>query len=373
MDYLLMMGADMESSTYAPLRNNTIDLEMLVDNQEFLLLLKISQYLLLYVAPIIIIVGTVGNVLCFCVLYTPYFRKTACGFLLKILALADIGCLNCGLLRMWITELPFQRLDVRSLSKAGCKIHAYLTMLFPQLSAWTLTLVTIDRAVSIAFPINSRVVWTKSRVLCIWFAIFFCLVALNSYNLIIQDVKPYVIRDMNKVNITKNVCVPQYNQLVVMKAILPWMEFIVMDAIPSIVIVFCNVIIIYHLVQSARHRKVAAVGQGRDKQLQSTTAMLITISVFFLLTVTPRCVFLFFMVAAENETPSQKGRLNLFYTCVHLTYALNNACNFLLYCGSGSKFRLAAYNLFTCRKMPSDPGSHSGSTTNLRTRVQVKH
>ncbi|ELU05999.1 hypothetical protein CAPTEDRAFT_208610 [Capitella teleta] len=338
------------------------------DTDYFQRLYLIHHGMILYISPFIIIIGTLCNILSFCVLQTPFFKKTACGFLLKVLAVVDTGCLNCGLLRMWIMEIhpnDFPKLDVRTFSGASCKIHSYMTSLLPQLCAWTLTLVNVDRAVSIAFPLKSLVIWTKTRVIIIWVAILVFLSVLNSHHLVIQTLQIFSIEDF-----TMKYCNPEPDHLDFMQTVWPWVDFIFLDGIPCTVIIISNIIIIYHLVASSKRRERTVYGRQNSK-LQSTTAMLIAISIFFLITVTPRCAYLFIFATEKGDSARQKATMNVIYTSVNLVYHLNNAGNFALYCCSGTKFRMAAYNLFTCRNLPLEAGSITGSTSNLRSRVQL--
>ena len=60
------------------------------------------EKLLMYVPPILILLGTVGNILNLIVLQSRIYKKSPCCVALSALALADMSVLNIGLLRLWI-------------------------------------------------------------------------------------------------------------------------------------------------------------------------------------------------------------------------------------------------------------------------------
>ena len=55
-----------------------------------------------YLPPVMILVGTVCNILNLVVLHGNHYRYSPSSVALRALALADIAVLNVGLLRMWI-------------------------------------------------------------------------------------------------------------------------------------------------------------------------------------------------------------------------------------------------------------------------------
>ena len=57
-----------------------------------------------YGSPILIITGTVCNILVLCVMLQKKQRGTVSGLYLSVLAIVDLMCLYTGLLRHWITH-----------------------------------------------------------------------------------------------------------------------------------------------------------------------------------------------------------------------------------------------------------------------------
>ena len=66
---------------------------------------RLHKALLLYIPPVLIMLGTLGNFLTILILSRRSMRRNATYIYLIVLAIADIIVLYMGLLRMWIAEL----------------------------------------------------------------------------------------------------------------------------------------------------------------------------------------------------------------------------------------------------------------------------
>ena len=121
----------------------------------------IYTLLFTYVSPIIIILGTIGNVLTLVVLQSRYYRNSPSTFILSALALTDTGVLLCGLMRHWINNITNYELDIRTLTRGTCWIHIYFTYLLPQLSSWSLALLTVERMASVMWPFKAKQLFSK--------------------------------------------------------------------------------------------------------------------------------------------------------------------------------------------------------------------
>ena len=120
---------------------------------------RISVWLIRYLSPLILVVGTLGNGLSLVVLRDRSFQGNAIVFALSALAAVDTSVLYTALLRQWILNLTDNQLNVRdSLGPISCKLHLHLTYFLQQLSSWTLVVVTVERTVCVAMPLKAKVV-----------------------------------------------------------------------------------------------------------------------------------------------------------------------------------------------------------------------
>ena len=118
--------------------------------------------------------------------------------------------------------------------------------------------------------------------------------------------------------------------------LLAGMNLITAAFLPVTLIIICNTFIIVGVVKANRRRQEMTGGDENDNS-QQMSVLLITVSVFALITFLPVNILGFLIyssVLPENFHQYRKifGLLDLLFYC-------NNAANFFLYCMFGSNFR----------------------------------
>ncbi|XP_060578208.1 uncharacterized protein LOC132735284 [Ruditapes philippinarum] len=199
---------------------------------------NIGNFLWIYVSPILIILGTFGNVMSICVLLRPKFRFSTAMFYLTCLSFGDLFTLYTGLLRYWIIK-AFD-VDVRSFSNASCKIHAFLVYLSLDFTVWVLVTVTIDRFLSVFVPFKARILCTLKRSGLVIAVIIFLLVVKNMH----------FFWNVELAGSLEIRCGSKPNDF--MKDIWHWIDFSTFCFIPFSIMVACNVKIIYEMTSSQR-------------------------------------------------------------------------------------------------------------------------
>lgn len=102
-----------------------------------------------YVQSIIGLVGIVGNILAICVLQRKSLKKYSYSFYWRILACSDIIVL-IHTFRHWLKFiLDF---DIDLLSPVLCRFNEYQPYVAGYISLWLLTVISIDRLVTIVYP-----------------------------------------------------------------------------------------------------------------------------------------------------------------------------------------------------------------------------
>ena len=91
------------------------------------------------------------------------------------------------------------------------------------------------------------------------------------------------------------------------------------------------------------------VDQVAEKNSRSTTIMLTTVGVVFLLTTSPKAIYYFGITygAWPVTTNQEFARLYLAYIITTLLVFVNSAINFVLYCMTGARFREAFLKLLS--------------------------
>ena len=99
--------------------------------------------------PTVLIVGLIGNTVCFLVYSRKFFAKTSCGFYLRALSISDIAYNLAHLLTFVSRGMGFNISDYFQIS---CKLFFFSTYITGPISAWIEALVSFDRAVNIVAP-----------------------------------------------------------------------------------------------------------------------------------------------------------------------------------------------------------------------------
>ena len=299
-----------------------------------------------WACPVLLTVGCLGNVLSLVVLLSKHMRNGSCIMALSTLSVVDLCVLSTGLLRHWIVALS--GLDIRNLSRAGCKIHTFLTYYSGHLSSWTVMIIAAERMLSVWWPLHMKRWCNQCRFTIWWSVVAISLACINAPILWIIDLQLYKRAESHD-NSTQNLTVHMNCRVLddyinYGHKVLHWVDFILLCCAPFLGILILNTLI---LIRVKCCRKIQSTSQ---KSLSSTTVMLILVSMVFLLTTLPITIYFLganaFFTGFDLQTAADSF---LMYSVCNLIYYLNNSINFLLYCLGGSKFRKAAYRTFLLR------------------------
>jgi hypothetical protein len=108
---------------------------------------------------LVLVLGSLGNLLSFCVLLRPNMRRYSTFCYLACLALVDLGviitfCIN------FISSYHFNN-DIQH-GPFACKLFAFCIYFLPQYSSWILVAVSIDRVISAKY-LRLAKTWSKPR------------------------------------------------------------------------------------------------------------------------------------------------------------------------------------------------------------------
>ena len=192
-----------------------------------------------YSAYIILAIGIPGNILTLIVLNSKAYNYSLSTISLNVLAVADLFALFTliihSLQHIWDVPLLTQ-------FSGTCKIFTYLRVLAPKVASMVLTVIMIERAVSVSFPLHAKTLITERRLLAAHFFIlaFFLLYYLPIllyHQVIIVDGWP----ECQSVNY------PRF-----LDFFYPWSTALFEVFIPVVVILNCSAMIIFK-VRKAHH------------------------------------------------------------------------------------------------------------------------
>ena len=354
-------------STYIPLSENTsvqnelVVLDSLSTRETFTSGYYHIATLLIWkiVPPIIIPLGSIGNLLTIIVIVRHMKKMTSVSLFLLCLAVSDLLVLYTVTLRHWIRHV--WQVEIRDFCEVGCKIHVFLTYVSMQLSSWLLVAVTMERVVSVILPHRVKIICTNkiARLVTIMICVLIC--GLNAHIIYGVHLKPVArLKDYDVL------CSPKTgNYEIFFYSIWPWLDFSIVFAIPFIIFICSNIIIISKLASHDKHWRhpQSATLYVVDNDNKRITILLIWLCVFFFLCLTPSSIYFIASpywktIILAQENPSTKHNdveyMGFWYAVINCVSYLNATCNFIFYVLSGSRFRREIINLITCRNPSSE-------------------
>ncbi|XP_074651694.1 sex peptide receptor-like [Tubulanus polymorphus] len=240
------------------------------------------------------------------------------------------------------------------------------------MAVWILVLVTIERFISVIFPVKAKTLCTQPRMLAALACVFTILLLVDGH--LLYGVRSNVDEVTQKVTSCTHVDGNYrgfWNQEWV------WIDLCVLSIVPFFVILICNIMIISKVRVSQKSiNKLRSTNPGHGKQPESVskvtnmTAMLLTVNFVFLITTLPSSIYLAFWTDLPVDlTDHELAIHDLVFSCVNVWTYVSNAINFLLYCVSGPRFREQFVALFKrARVQPSNEETYENEQPNHRPR-----
>ena len=307
------------------------------DDQTTFIQVKIAQNIDKYGAGALLIGGTIGNALSVCVLCRKRFRHGVATIFMLSLAVADMSSLLIGQGgRHWVRTLTGK--DLSNDNDWHCKAWFHLTTWSLMSSSWILAALSVERCIAVLKPLQAKKLLTRRNSGVGLTVTVTALFAYTSQYSAIFEAKGWI-------------CVPDISNYYV-REVRPWLDLILQSLAPGLLIVASNVLIVITLVRANRKRKklqgrsASASNFSDDLRLKSTIPMLVSISVAFVVLMTPLQInWIVEQVFPATYTASLKEVANsrLIWTVLVFLVYLNSSINFLLYLVSGREFRHEAW------------------------------
>ncbi|XP_045159566.2 cysteinyl leukotriene receptor 2-like [Mercenaria mercenaria] len=316
------------------------------------------------VPPIIISIGTVGNILTVIILLR-YMRKiSSTAVFLLTLAISDTLFLLNAPLRRWIIVIWDK--DVRYISELGCKFSVYLTYSSLQLSSWILVAVTVERFICVVWPHRVRLGCTRKSATGVVAVLILIIFGSNAHIFY-----GFGRSDLPIFN-NQGLCEPLYEGYhTFWSKMYTWIDFAVVFLVPFVVLLVANTAIIYKLRKSQNQRRKLSIiksagHKNKASDTRTVTIMLICLSVVFFISLTPVSIYYIYRPYWLESIEKWQCidiyeyiRLNelqeFVSTVTNLIGYINSAFNFVLYTISGSKYRAELKAFLLCR-----PGGKEG-------------
>ncbi|XP_064646812.1 FMRFamide peptide receptor frpr-18-like [Lineus longissimus] len=296
---------------------------------------QLSRYTWLAVAPIIIFLGTVGNILTFVVLRRPSLRSSTTCFFLRALAMTDLLTLDIAAASIMVTRAISSNMV---LSDFQCRVQFVVIPITTDTSCWILVAVTAERFIAVWKPLHARQICTVKKARAVVAGIVMVLLAIN------LPMVFFLHLDSN------GMCRPYDKHSYFAEEVFPWVDLTIFSFAPFTLISTLNIAIcamIYLRTQTSlfRHQSVSADHKNnsltKDASFSSVTRMLVVVDIAFLVTTSPTVLFnLWIPDWVSSKDPSLMSLLSLGRAACNLIMFMNNMLNFYLYILTGSKFRM---------------------------------
>ena len=332
-------------------------------SRAMLLQTQVGYVIIKYLFPVIVICGTLGNMLSFIVLLRRRMRKTSMYLYLALLAWADTGVLYLSAFKTWLrVTTGFELLHQ---SAASCKLVMLFLLFCLDLSAWLIVLLTAERFAVVWFPFRASYMFSLKRGLIL---MTITVILSLTYNLhVLWTI--HLIKHSPK----HTYCSGLKNDFFMEQVFNP-LNLAVYSIVPFIIVVCLNAAILYKVVHPFRSHSPGVDSSTMVRHTpgnspmwpshQKTSSMLMAVSFAWLVLT---CPFALWSLVPHNHTDA-RHKANTFLAkiiCFIFMY-LNHSINFFLYCITGRKFRKELTSWIQCFK----PGSSSSRpAATRRTRV----
>jgi hypothetical protein len=328
--------------------NSVMPTNQTISNQSEINFIKLTESIVdpvnfvIYTFPILIIVGTICNILTFLVMRRKKLRNQSTGFYMAVLAIADQLALLVGCLSHWLYS--YKNISILHISTFSCKIFSVVLYTTMDFSVWMVVIMTIERFIAVTFPLRSMYFCTVKKAKVATLILTCILFSMNSHFLFSHS---YVTRRNNESGCQSKSEAYDY----FIQNLWPWIDASKYSFIPLLTIIFFNVLIIYNLIKastiiknmSSNHKlqtnKQNSTPSGHNTQSNSSsnnrrlTIMLLVVSMTFCILSTP------LVLLQILEKANIGSRYVAFYSICLLLQYFNHSINFFLYVISGKLFR----------------------------------
>ncbi len=222
------------------------------------------------------------------------------------------------------------------LSLTACKFHIFVIFFFQALSYWLVAILTVERFVAVVFPLKSKIILTKNKVLILLSVLIFVYFAWSVF--VAFDYKIFYVED-DAGNLVPGECTGDrfYH---IFKATAVFVDL----GIPLVLIVVGNISICIVLLIHRRIQQFTGISQGQENKLFLTT---FSVSLAFVVFNTPFTLYFTLGRQILDKTVFTNW-LNPYFLVSDCLAFTNFGINFFLYIAVTQSFRNEIRKI--CRK-----------------------
>ena len=224
-----------------------------------------SRIVEFYIFPVIFLIGTVCNILTFIVMRRKKMRHQSTYFYMAVLAMADEMVLTVGCLNYWIWIYTGKNIIL--LSNITCKLGCLLLYATFHFSVWTVVIMTIERFIAVALPLQASHLCTVKRAKSATVLLAIIILLINVHFLFTHT----LITHHDPIS-----CSPiSTTAEEFMNNIWPWIDASIYSFIPLTLLIIFNILIIYNLLKASKNIKML---NGNQNRRNSGVSKMVTVS-----------------------------------------------------------------------------------------------
>ena len=317
------------------------------------------------IVPLFLVLGLFGNLMTINVMNKKHFRHLTSSLILTSPSVSDT---------VLIIMLPFNKtfflavlpVDPRSLSSVSCKTFYWFWRTAKITSSWLVVLISLERFIAVWLPLRAQVINIKKNMIIRIVLIYLIIGGFNGAWGVVADVLDTVC----KPNLPSG---PEYIEAA------KWMIIagtLIYSIIPACIVLILNILIVIQLTIQHQKRKYMTETPHTD-QLTETTAMLMTVSMAFIVFVVPiNIAHCFTMFLGESIFTSTNPTVVILREVAQTLQQLNYSINFFLYVLSSERFRQKVKEILCGSKgklgHAESQRTLSTKTSNLASRSEAK-
>lgn len=280
-----------------------------------------------YYTILLIIVGTICNLISFITMNLRRLRKYTCMKILSFLSLVDALVLyqwNLNTFFKYNLSTPPMYQDLEEISIFWCRWISFLAFFSLQLSSWLLSLVSLDR-VLVVYSFKWRLFTNKpNRIYLLITGLVSVIFTLNSHIIFLNGFKNETIVSSQKMNATLEqksvICYQKKNDKNYIFPKWETVHLLVYNAIPFTIMLICNSLIIYNIKFA---RRVQSKTKSSCKKKRRMTVMLILVTFSFMLLTLPSVIVHTFLREFLSNKPYRRLVNMIVNNLLHTSHAIN--------------------------------------------------
>jgi hypothetical protein len=288
------------------------------DTTDTLPFVTLPRQIFFILFPCMVITGVVCNTLIFVIMRRRRMSHLSTCYYMGILAIADTSVLLLGLSVMWL-YLVNRKWSLLLQSTYGCKFLSLLFYTVSDVSVWLVCMMSADRCIAVTRPLHASSICTVRRARICVAILVICIILINIHFIFTHHLS------------IENDCTYHEAYEFFGRHIWPWIDAAVYSALPFILLLTMNLIIVHSLFQARRSTSNLQIYQSqltRHKNKLTTsmsrklTTMLLAVTVFFLLSSFPMvCLQIYTNIHKSNQDNQILTQLYLKPLCETLQYS----------------------------------------------------